>query len=419
MKAVAGALCAMITTSVIAMAPLPAAAAATMAHRAYDATALAVPMNPEVGSHDSPIPARLFTTRADVSNPPRAASARAARTDLGLLEQFVPGQALGPAADASTRDRNSGRDSRTTDGDAVYVAHADKAPSARATATGVTAPGASLGFGGMSSTSTARLDGSRLLATATSTLTGMSLGPISVGTATYTATASTTGRAGGAHATGVVTASEASVAGVPVAITQDGVEVDSTRIVLGQLDQAAAVVAAAFAESGYLDARLVQPVTTHRRDGSSATVTGGGIQLIGRSDANQSYYLAATMLSGEVSVAVGDSLGQLRLPVTPAPTARPAAPETSGLGPPYTPTTSVAGAMTAPSATAAPAVAPLYTSQASEVELPHIWPWWPVLLGLAVALAMSFGTLRLPVAGPVRRRLLAMTAAAADRYFRG
>ena len=394
------------------LAPATAAPAAPVAHRAYDASALAVPINPEAGSHGSPIPARLFTTRADVSNPPRAASARAARTDLGLLEQFVPAQALGPAADASTRDRNNGHRSRTTDGSAVYTARADRSPFATATASATSTGASGLSVDGLRSTSTARQTGARLTATADVRMSGLVLGPLSAGAASYHAVATTDGRDGGAHATGRVTVDDATVAGVPVVVTQDGVRVDSTKVSVSALDQAARTVAAAFARSGYFDVRLVQPTSDRNRDGSAAAVSGGGLQLVGRSDSDQTYFVTATLLSGDVSVAAGSSLAALGGVGSGGPLvgggSKPAASSPSS--------SYAAGSSGSPSSVGAPAaqapeVSPLYTSSASEVDLPGTWSGWPVLLFVVVGLL---------VVGLVwRRRLNALAGAMADRYVRG
>ena len=387
------------------------ASAAPVAHRAYDASALAVPVDPEAGSHGSPIPARLFTTRADVSNPPRAASARAARADLGLLEQFVPPQALGPAADASTRDRNNGHNARTTDGSAVYTAHADRSPFATATATAAGAGSGALSMGTLRSTSVARLVGTRLTATADTTMSGVVIGPLSAGAASYHAVATTDGAHGGAHATGAVTVSEASVAGVPVVVTQDGVRVDSTKVPVGALDQAAQAVADAFARSGYFDVRLVQPIASSSKDGSGAEVSGGGLQLVGRSDSDQTYFMAATLLSGDVSVAAGDSLAALGGVTSSGPAlADPGATKPTPSMPGTDLATGRAGNPVAPSGQS-PQVSPLYAHAANEVGLPQTWSGWPILLGVVVGL--------LVVGVVLRRRLVVIASAVADRYVRG
>ena len=401
-------LAALVASSAVGMMP---ASAAPIAHRAYDASALAVPLDPEAGSHGSPIPARLFTTRADVSNPPRAASARASRTDLGLLEQFVPEQALGPAADASTRDRNNGRNARTTDGSAVYTAHVDRSPFATSTATATEAGAGGVSMGNMKSTSTARLAGTRLVARADTEMSSLVLGPLTAGSASYHAVATTSGTNGGAHATGVVAVSDATVAGIPVVVTQDGVRVDSTKVPVSGLDQAAAAVASAFARSGYFDVRAVQPTARTAKNGSAAEVSGGGLQLIGRSDPSQSYFVAATLLSGDVSVGAGDSLASLGGVTSSGPSFGTPPPGSTTPGSSDTVGSALPGGTVATATGQPPQVSPLYTRSASDADLAHVWSGWPVLLFVLLGV--------LAVCTVWRRRLGQWANVLADRYVRG
>jgi hypothetical protein len=414
---------AFLVAAVVAAVVVPAVGAtADVGSRAYDAAALAVPVNPQAGSHDSPIPVRLFPTRADVSNPPTGASGRAARTDLGLLEQFVPPQALGPAADASTRDRNSGRNARTTDGSAVYTAHADQSPAANATATAVDVTSAGVSIGHLRSTSSTHATGATVVAEAVTTMTQLAFGPVDIGSASYHAAAVSTGRSHGAHASGRVTVTDATVAGVPVVVTQDGVQVDTTKVEADQVDSAAAAVAAAFAQVGYFDVRLVQPTATAKPDGSAAAVHGGGLQVIGRSDSQNSYFLELTLLSGDVDVAFGgpldllggfDELGVGHLPTGVNP------PGAGRLGPPFLPPTAPRGRAGGLPPVAAPEPTPLPIVATSDARLPGVWRDWWVLLAIASGLVAAGGGLWLPVAAPARRRVGAMVSTAADRYVRG
>jgi hypothetical protein len=409
-----------VAALLVAGVPLSVLAAPTsVADRAYDASAVAVPVDPEAGSHGSPIPARLFTTRADVSNPPHQASARAARTDLGLLEQFVPTQALGPAADASTRDANNGHDARATDGTAVYVAHADPSPAASATASAVApSPAAGVTIGALRSTSHADVRAGRVEADASTTATDLWIGPVHVRTATYAAAASTDGDPGDAVASGGVRLADATVAGVPVVVTPDGVDVDTTRVAAPQAASAAQAVARAFSGSGYLDVRLVQPVVTRARSGAVASVGGGGLQLVGRSDRQSSYFVAATVLAGSVAVAVGDPLdAALRSDAGLAPQL-PAGPRSRGLGPPYAaPSAKPAGSVPQPAAASGP---PLTATQvSSRATLPAAWRGWPVVLFVVAALGAASVGLRLRVATPVRSRLGRWREIVAERYLRG
>jgi hypothetical protein len=194
---------------------------------------------------------------------------------------------------------------------------------------------------------------------------------------------------------------------------------------VAQLDQAAAAVAAAFAQSGYFDVRLVQPVADHSSDGSTAAVSGGGLELVGRSDADSSYFISATLLSGDVAVAVGDRLHDLASLVPPAtPSPQPATqplPDRGGLGPPYTPPAGTHGpkAGAVPHAAKDAVVSPVVVARASSDRIATVWAGWPVLLGLALAVIAGWALLQLPLAARVRRPLAAAVGAVMDRYLRG
>jgi hypothetical protein len=379
--------------------------------RAFTVRAEAYPVESAPGTRETEVAVRQLSTVAQASNPPPDAFARATANDMGLAEAYVGQQ--GPSADADTATAGGQPDVVVEEGGSRLEAHVEPAPRARADAAGNTASGTG------SSTSTADGAGEELVATATAEINDVVIGPLVIGSGRFDATATANGQPGGATASGVVRTSDATFADIPVTIGSDGLQLDESRVPDALVGPSTAALQQAFSEGGYADIRVVQPRVEVAEDGSSASVSGGGVYVfLTNNSPTERYFVSHTLLGGSVEVSFG---GELAVP-SAAPAAVPAEPATvdgpaapAGASDP----TPVAGPA-APPAAAPPAAPDLaYDAAGRRVTLPVVWPgwiWFVVAIGIAWAAA---GVLRLPFAAGARARLRHAGDGFADRYLRG
>jgi hypothetical protein len=416
--AVAGLLVLAAATSVpVGAAPLPGDSPPVHAARAFVARAEAYPMESAPGTQETEVQARTASTRAVASNPPAAAFAEAATTDLGLAEAYVGRQ--GPSAGADTQVEGGAHDVTVDESGNHLEAHVDTAPTAWSQAIG-NAPDAS--SGSLSSRSDADGSGDRLVATVEAEANDVVLGALIVGSGRFDATVEANGVPGGARAAGTIRTSDATFGGVPVVIGADGLQVDEARVPPLVVPEATALVQETFSSGGYADIRVVQPKVEVAADGTSARVFGGGVRvMLTNNDPAQRYFITYTLLGGSAEVALGGDLG-VPTPARPddaAPAAPSGSPATGGDG-------DGAGSGSGPDEGAgspAPGAAPgeeLTMARGEEriaLRLPwtgRVWLLLAVAAAWAAALALRLG----PLAG-VRRRLADATDLFAERYARG
>jgi hypothetical protein len=248
----------------------------------------------------------------------------------------------------------------------------------------------------------------------------VTVGVLDIGSARLDARVSAPGVAGRATATGVVRVTGATVAGVAVVIDSTGVTVDTTRVPAGQAGALAQTVSEALSRGGYIQVQVLQPHTEVARDGTRATVSGGGVFVkLSSNDPTQNYFLSFTLVGGSLVAAVGAPLeAASALTVGAPPATSPAALAPSlGLAAPGVVT---GGANpTAPVATPEGAAGLLLAAGGGRAVLPSAWSGWRWLLVATGVIAGVGGLLFLPVFVPTRRRLEALGRRAANLYLRG
>ena len=401
--------------------PAPAAPAdgAHFAHRAFTARAEAYPLEPAPGTQDTEVAIRPSATTAAATNPPSAAFARAAATDLGLAEAYFGQQ--GPSVAADTSTQNDPRDVERDEDGFHLEAHVTDAPTAEAIARG-DGDGSGTPSGSFASRSDARGDGPVLTADAQAEANDVSLGPFVLGSGRYEASVRLDGTPEGASGSGTITTSDATFAGIPIVIESDGFRVDETRVPAPLLGEATAAVQEYFSPGGYADIRVVQPEVEVAEDGTSVRVSGGGVHVFfTNNDPTERYFLGFTMLGGDVLVALGGELGQ------PTDTVSPVAPPPSGAGAPGPPAAPAEPAPPiAPDAPPAPAPAsagePVAISYDAGHEVLPLRGLWGGLVWVLLAVAIAWMTalaLHTPWLSGPRRRIDDLLDGFADRYTRG
>ena len=284
---------------------VPAARGAAPA-RAFSVEAAAFPVEPAPGLNQTALGVRPAATRAALSNPPAVAYGRAAALDLGTIELYT-----GPPPPESVAECDTGSDNVPDDATAAPLdmqlsARCTTAPAADVRAVARSFSSSGLETAGLSSRVQADGGADAVVAEAVVSAHDVVLGPLVVGTVVQRASARADGRPGGATATARVSVSSASVAGTPVIIGPDGVEVDEERVPLELVPAATAAVRDALGQGGYTDIRVAQPVTEASPDGSSASVRGGGLSvLFTRNDPTENYFLRMTLAGASLSVDLG------------------------------------------------------------------------------------------------------------------
>jgi len=383
--------------------------------RAFDLTAEAFPLDASPGRGSIGVSIRPDASHAAASNPPSAAHARAAATDLGLAEAYVGEQ--GPSAQADTDAAGTPPDAVFEQGGLRLTAHADASPRSAASADGSSSAAGALRVGELSSHAETDGSGDRLTAQAHARIAGIAIGPLTIGVASFDAVAAVDGQPGGATASARVAVTSATVAGVPVVIDDHGITVDTVTIPSTELTTATQVVHDALAQGGFLDVRVVQPRVDAAPEGTRVTIEGGGLQIHAAStDPQNPYFVDATLVGGSATVALGAPIGT-------------AAPPSDG-------SSSEAGAAVGTGRSpegiaAAPAVTPnaargqlVRASQDSSYKLTGAWRGWPWLLAAIAALVGGTAILRglvsrVPAAAPLAAGLRRRVDSFADRYLRG
>lgn len=409
-------LCAMLLALVAAGSASGAGAAASgpvHADRSFTVASEAYPMESAPGSQQTTIEGRPAATRANVSNPPVDAFARAAAADLGLAEAYVGQQ--GPSASADTATEGDPDDVVVDKGGSHMEAHVNPTPKATAIATGSAAKGDPATSGSMSSISTADGAGSRVVATAAAEIHDFRTGALVIGSGRFDALAAIDGLPGGGSANGSIQTSNATFGGIPIIIGADGVRVDDSQVPDPMLRQATAAIQQAFSPGGYMDVRVVQPKVEIAKDGSSARVYGGGVRVyLTNNDPADRYFFSYTLLGGSAEAVLGGVLSQptpdrTELAVVPKPPALAFA----------SPSPAAPPAVELPTRPAAVEPALVFASGGERVTLPGLWAGWPWVLALVSAGWVLVGVLHLPQFAGTKQRLDLLVDGLGDRYVRG
>lgn len=385
------------------------------ARDAFDLYADAYPVEPSAGLNSIGIPPRPTATRAKAANPPASAYARAAALDTGIAEAYVGKQ--GPDAEVDSTENGSPADRSYYQDGLALAAHADPSPKAGSSASGNRSGSAGLSSGSSASRSSADGTGDRLVALTEATVNDVSIGALRLGSGRFEATASVTGRPGEARAAGSIVTSDATLSGVPVIIDAAGVRADESRVPAPQLALAADAVRRALSQGGYSEVRTVQPSVVTAPDGSSASVSGGGVFVrLATGDPKNNYFATFTLLGGSATAAIGAPLGDggfaAGAAVTGERLAKPAPPVSRAPGGPPAPS--------AASRDGAGAASPFSGVEAAvRYRLVAPWDGWRWLVASALAIAIGWQSLRLGPLAPARRRIRDLADAASDRYLRG
>ena len=379
------------------------AQAPSVTTRAFTLTADAFPVSAAPGNNGTVIAVSPAAVQLSLTNPPGASYARAATVDTSALEQFTGPPPANTVAECSTETANINKHAQATPDGMTLNAHCDDSPAATATAAA-----SDLSAGGMTAASVVSVvkggpAGDALKATADVLIRDGVLGPLKFGVAHYAATIASTGELGGAVARATLTVADAAFAGIPVVLASDGIQVDQSRVPLDLVQQVTEQLHRTILSSQYHDIRLVQPRATTSSDGSTATVSGGGIEVF-LTNANPAgtYFVGTTILGGSLSGQVGEPLS-LPLPTVVSPVSPPltSLPSTV-ISPPH------GGPVPPP---LVQAVSPTFAASRARAALPVRWVGLPWALGAIGLLALLW-----IARGPqIARRLDAV----AERYLRG
>jgi hypothetical protein len=401
---------ALAAVALLMVGGVPARAAAPA--RPFTVNVAAFPVEPAPGLNQTSLGVRPASSRASLANPPATAYGRAAAYDLGTIELYTGPPPPETVAECDTSSANIDDTGAAAPAGLRLDATCDDRPRVEATASGTSSASGGLTLGALSSRAAADGGGDLVIGEANVTVHGMSMGPLVIDAITMRATARAGGAPGTADASGRVTASGATVAGTPVVIGADGIEVDTQRVPLDLVTAATAAVRDALAQGGYADVRVVQPATEARADGSAASVRGGGVMLFfNRNDSAQNYFVRITFAGVDLAVDVGAPLVESTGPGGTG-AAPPATGPNVGGRPGAGGSTPTAGVATEglPSAGSLPG-RPVLTTGRRAYDLPGPWQGWPAVVAVGAG-ALVAGWL-------TRRRLLGWWSVNADRYLRG
>jgi hypothetical protein len=281
-----------------------------MTARAFSAQAEGFPIEPAPGMNATSLGIRPLGTRGSLSNAPAAAYGRATTTDLGTVELYTGPPPPGNTAECDATRPNLPRDAEAHPSGALLAATCTPRPSVSVSARAEGPRTDAVRLASQSSHIAADGGGPAVQASADVVITDVELGPIQIGMARFRGRVSANGRPGGASATGVVNAVDASVSGVPVVVGTGGVTVDRTRVPTDLVSSATDGVRVAMAHGGYSDVRIVQPRVTKARDGTSASVQGGGVvAFFSNNDPKNDYFLSLTLVGATLKAFVGAPVG--------------------------------------------------------------------------------------------------------------
>jgi hypothetical protein len=379
-------------------------AGAPITSRSFTITAQAFPIAVVPGRGGVELGTRELATQLSIANAPAAAYARAALYDNGTIELYTGPPPAGAAAECDTTAGNQSLDARATPGASELVSSCRPAPAAVATASGALAGGDSGSARSASSAATGGADGDHLYATADAAIDDAVIGPLHLGSMRYHAEGRADGVPGGAAGTATVTAAGATVNGVPVTITSDGIGVDATQVPAELVETATKSVHDSLAQGGYADIRIVQPDVEIAPDGTTVRVQGGGVFAdLATNDPSQPYFMRNTFVGGTLTLSVGGALD-----ATATAPATAGAPPAGGSAPVAT---QPAASSASSGASAAVASRPTIVTRDVTYHEPvmrRVW-LWIVLVG---ALGMAIIALE-------RRRLDTLWQRVAERYLRG
>jgi len=397
-------------TSGLARSAVPAEA---ITARSFSLQAEGFPVEPAPGMNATSLGIRPLGTQASMSNAPADAYGRATTLDLGTIELYTGPPPPGNTAECDATRPNLPRTAEARPGGALLTATCTRRPSVAVAARAEGPESDQLRIASQSSRVGGDGGGSALAASADVVITDVEMGPLHIGTARFRGQVSANGRPGGASAAGVVDAADASVSGVPVVVGTGGISVDQTRVPTDLVSSATEAVRAAMAQGGYSDVRVVQPRVTKARDGSSATVQGGGVLAsFSSNDPKNDYFLSLTLVGATLKAFVGGpvenlgpvtgGVGTVVAPVSPVPAV--AGGGGAGLG-------EVPAANPTLADVAAPPAALEPLAGRAAYNLPRAWRGGWVILAVAVVLVAA--------AVLVRRRLAPVWDDFATRFLRG
>lgn len=383
----------------------------TMRTRSFSAQAEGFPIEPAPGMNATSLGIRPLGTRGSLSNAPPDAYGRATTTDLGTIELYTGPPPAGNTAECDATRPNLPRAAEAHPSGALLSATCTRRPSVSVSARAEGPRTDAVQAVTQSSHVAADGGGTALVASADVVLTDVDLGPLHIATARFRGRASANGRPGGASASGTVNAVDASVSGVPVVVGTGGVSVDRTRVPTDLLPSATDAVRAAMAQGGYSDVRIVQPRVTAARDGSSATVQGGGVlAFFSNNDPKNDYFLSLTLVGATLKAFVGAPVGTSgRDGVIVGSIPEPVPPAVAGGGGPVDALPSSVAIPTSDTAVPGAALEPLVGR--TTYEAPRPWRGGWVILGLAVVMAV--------VVLALRARVLPAWDDFATRFLRG
>ena len=372
--------------------------------RAFTLTANAFPVSAAPGNNGTVIAVSPAAVQLSLSNPPGASYARAAALDTSALEQFTGPPPANTVAECSTETSNISKRAQAAPDGMTLSAHCDEIPAASATAVASDLSAGGVKAASVISTVRGGPAASTLQAIADVVVRDGTIGPLTFGLAHYAATISASGLHGGAVARATLTVADATFAGIPVVLSSDGIQVDQTRVPLDLVKQVAEQLHKTLLSSQYHDIRLIQPRAHASPDGTTATVSGGGIEVF-LTNANPAgtYFVGTTILGGSLSGQVGEPLG-LPLPPVISPVSPPLTVQPGVvISPPPIPP--------GPAPLVQPATPPVLAASRARATLPVRWvglPWTLGAIGLLALLWIARGP-------QIARRLDAV----AERYLRG
>jgi len=396
--ATAAALAAVVVVRAPATAQPPAVTA-----RAFTLTADAFPLRFAPGENGTVIAVSPAAVQMSLSNPPGASYARAAALDTSALEQYTGPPPADTVAECSTETSNINKRAQAAPDGMTLSAHCDDSPAANAVAVASDLSAEGLKAASVVSTVTGGPVASGLQAITDVVIRDGTIGPLSFNVAHYSAWILASGLHGGARARASLQLIGASFQGIPVVVSDQGIQVDQTRVPLDMLNPVRDQLHTALLSSPYHDIRLVQPATSAAADGSRAKVSGGGISVfVTNANPAGDYFAGVTLLGGSLDGVVGLPLSSPLPPVVKS-FIPPPRDLTTVLPQTRVPAVGPGGLPSPPN--------PIVAASRTRALLPVRWVGMPYVLGAIGLLALSW------ITGRERaRRALDVIA---ERYMRG
>jgi hypothetical protein len=421
-------------TAAFALAPRGAGGAVNPFGRQFLVQARAFPAEFDPGQNRTGFPFRPLSQEAAVASSPLGGNGRSSILDLGITEnQFPPPEEAYARCD--TVSPNVPDEQGRAYGTVLLEAECTGEPEPAVHTSGSAATLDALvpddvlaTFGVTSGVVASHVEASTAggiaVAESRSSISELAVGPLAIDEVRYVARVESDGSPGSATATADIDVVGASVNGIPVIVSTDGVRVDESSVPAAAVPEATAAIQEFFSWGGYADIRVVYPEMVTSEDGSQASARGGGLAIFmtSSSDPADRYFLTLNLLGGRVALDLGATLDDdpplVSLPYSPSPVvgapfrARPA---------PSRPAPPAAAPATEPSAASPVSEPPEIHLAAQEARrsVPGPSSWWlaPLVagvLGLGVAGASTTAPLQ-----PARRRVERWWDSTAERYLRG